>query len=141
VWSPLAGGLLSGKYGREQQGESGSRRNTFDFPPVNRERAYDCIDAMRVIADSKGVSVAQIALAWLLHQRAVTTVIIGAKKVEQLDDNIAATKVELSADELAKLDAVSALPSEYPGWMLERQGEPRRAQLAQSAHNVLRAVK
>jgi len=134
VWSPLAGGLLSGKYGREQQGESGSRRNTFDFPPVNRERAYDCIDTMRGIAEAKGVSVAQIALAWLLHQRAVTTVIVGAKKVEQLDDNIAATKVELSVDELAKLDAISALPSEYPGWMLERQCEPRRNQLEHSRH-------
>jgi aryl-alcohol dehydrogenase-like predicted oxidoreductase len=129
VWSPLAGGLLSGKYGREQQGESGSRRTTFDFPPVNRERAYDCIDAMRGIAEAKGVSVAQIALAWLLHQRAVMSVIVGAKKVEQLDDNIAATQVKLNADELAKLDAVSALPAEYPGWMFERQGEARLGQL------------
>jgi aryl-alcohol dehydrogenase-like predicted oxidoreductase len=103
-----------------------------------RERAYDCIDTMRGIAEAKGVSVAQIALAWLLHQRAVTTVIVGAKKVEQLDDNIAATKVELSADELAKLDAVSALPSEYPGWMLERQCEPRRNQLEQSRHRSVK---
>ncbi|MGF6756669.1 aldo/keto reductase [Paraburkholderia sp. GAS334] len=136
VWSPLAGGLLSGKYGREQQGEAGSRRTTFDFPPVNRDRAFDCIDVMRGIAEGKGVSVAQIALAWLLHQRAVTTVIVGAKKVEQLDDNIAATQVELSADELAKLDEVSRLPSEYPGWMFERQGEQRREQLTQSGHAV-----
>ena len=134
VWSPLAGGLLSGKYGREQQGEAGSRRTTFDFPPVQRERAYDCIDAMRVIADAKQVSVAQIALAWLLHQRVVTTVIVGAKKVEQLDDNIAATQVELSADDLAKLDAVSTLPAEYPGWMLARQGDARREQLAKVRH-------
>ena len=134
VWSPLAGGLLSGKYGREQQGEAGSRRTTFDFPPVERERAYDCIDAMRVIADAKQVSVAQIALAWLLHQRVVTTVIVGAKKVEQLDDNIAATQVELSADDLAKLDAVSKLPAEYPGWMLARQGDARREQLAKARH-------
>jgi aryl-alcohol dehydrogenase-like predicted oxidoreductase len=79
VWSPLAGGLLSGKYGREQQGVEGSRRTTFDFPPVDRERAFTCVDAMRVMADARGVSVAQIALAWLLHQRAVTTVIVGAK--------------------------------------------------------------
>lgn len=138
VWSPLAGGLLSGKYGREQQGETGSRRTVFDFPPVNRERAYDCIDVMRTIADAKHVSVAQIALAWLLHQRAVTTVIVGAKKVEQLDDNIAATQVTLSADDLAKLDKVSALPAEYPGWMLERQGGERRGQLAQVRHPVER---
>jgi aryl-alcohol dehydrogenase-like predicted oxidoreductase len=129
VWSPLAGGLLSGKYGRDQPGEAGSRRTTFDFPPVDRERAFDCVDAMRAIADAKGVSVAQVALAWLLHQRAVMSVIVGAKRVEQLDDNIAATQVELSADELAKLDAVSRLPVEYPGWMLERQGEPRSQQI------------
>jgi aryl-alcohol dehydrogenase-like predicted oxidoreductase len=132
VWSPLAGGLLSGKYGREQQGEAGSRRTTFDFPPVNRERAYDCIDVMRDIAEAKGVSVAQIALAWLLHQRAVMSVIVGAKKVEQLNDNVAATQVRLNADELAKLDTVSTLPAEYPGWMLERQGEARRGQLKES---------
>jgi aryl-alcohol dehydrogenase-like predicted oxidoreductase len=134
VWSPLAGGLLSGKFGREQQGEAGSRRNTFDFPPVNRERAYDCIDVMRGIAEVKHVSVAQIALAWLLHQRVVTSVIVGAKKVEQLDDNIAATAVTLSADELAALDKVSTLPAEYPGWMLERQGDGRRKQLEAVRH-------
>jgi aryl-alcohol dehydrogenase-like predicted oxidoreductase len=131
VWSPLAGGLLSGKYGRGGKAEGGARRNTFDFPPVNLERAYDCIDAMRTIADSKGVSVAQIALAWLLHQDVVTSVIIGAKRLEQLDDNIAATSVKLSADELATLGRVSALPAEYPGWMFEFQGASRRTLLAE----------
>ena len=134
VWSPLAGGLLSGKYGREQQGEAGSRRTSFDFPPVNRARADDCIDVMRGIAETRHVSVAQIALAWLLHQRVVSSVIVGAKKIEQLDDNIAATQVTLSSDDLAKLDQVSTLPSEYPGWMLERQGEGRRKQLAEVRH-------
>jgi aryl-alcohol dehydrogenase-like predicted oxidoreductase len=134
VWSPLAGGLLSGKYGREQQGEPGSRRTTFDFPPVDRDRAYDCIDVMRGIAEARQVSVAQVALAWLLHQRAVTSVIVGAKKVEQLEDNIAATDVVLSAEELARLDEVSRLPSEYPGWMLDRQGEYRRGQLVNVRH-------
>ena len=113
------------------QSEAGSRRLEFDFPPVNKDRAFDCVDVMRTIAESKGVSVAQIALAWLLHQKAVTSVIIGAKRVEQLDDNIAATGIRLSEDELRQLDAVSALPREYPGWMLERQGEYRRNQLAQ----------
>nr|WP_297458866.1 aldo/keto reductase [uncultured Halomonas sp.] len=132
VWSPLAGGLLSGKYSRDGQAEKGSRRTTFDFPPVDVERAYDCIDAMRGIAEAHGVSVAQIALAWLLHQQAVTSVIVGAKRIDQLDDNIAATNVRLSDDELASLETVSALPSEYPGWMFERQGEYRRQQLAQS---------
>ncbi|MGH6623937.1 MAG: aldo/keto reductase, partial [Burkholderiaceae bacterium] len=132
VWSPLAGGLLSGKFGRNTKPEEGSRRISFDFPPVNRERAYDCVDAMRIIAEAKNVSVAQIAIAWLLHQKVVTTVIIGAKRVEQLDDNIAATSVTLTSDELAALDKVSALPSEYPGWMFQRQGEYRRKQLAES---------
>jgi aryl-alcohol dehydrogenase-like predicted oxidoreductase len=132
VWSPLAGGLLSGKYGRDTKGEAGSRRATFDFPPVELERAYACIDVMRNIAKTKNVSVAQIAIAWLLHQKAVTSVIIGAKRPEQLEDNIAATKVALSAAELTALDKVSALPPEYPGWMLERQGEYRRQQLLQS---------
>ncbi|HET8791050.1 MAG TPA: aldo/keto reductase, partial [Modicisalibacter sp.] len=112
--------------------EKGSRRTTFDFPPVEIERAYDCIDVMRKIAEAHGVSVAQIALAWLLHQRAVTSVIVGAKRIDQLDDNIAATNVRLSDDELAELDSVSALPPEYPGWMLERQGEYRRQQLVES---------
>jgi aryl-alcohol dehydrogenase-like predicted oxidoreductase len=134
VWSPLAGGLLSGKYGREQQAEEGSRRIAFDFPPVDKDRAWDCIDVMRPMAQSRGVSVAQIALAWLLHQPQVTSVIVGAKRPEQLADNIAATQVSLSAAELAQIDASSRLPSEYPGWMFERQGESRRKQLAESRH-------
>jgi aryl-alcohol dehydrogenase-like predicted oxidoreductase len=134
VWSPLAGGLLSGKYGREQQAEQGSRRVAFDFPPVDKERAWDCVDAMRGIAQAKGVSVAQVALAWLLHQPQVTSVIVGAKRPDQLADNIAATQVRLSPDELAQIDAASRLPSEYPGWMFERQGEYRRKQLAGAAH-------
>ncbi|MGE5667270.1 MAG: aldo/keto reductase [Betaproteobacteria bacterium] len=131
VWSPLAGGLLSGKFGRDRKGEEGSRRTSFDFPPVNRDRAWACVDAMRPLAETRGVSVAQIAIAWLLHQPQVTSVIVGAKRPDQLADNIAATQVALSADELAQLDAVSALPSEYPGWMFERQGEYRRKQISE----------
>jgi aryl-alcohol dehydrogenase-like predicted oxidoreductase len=130
VWSPLAGGLLSGKYGREQQAEQGSRRVSFDFPPVDKDRAWDCVDAMRPIAAAHGVSVAQVALAWLLHQPQVTSVIVGARRAEQLADNLAATQVTLSAAELAQLDQVSRLPAEYPGWMFARQGENRRKQLA-----------
>lgn len=129
VWSPLAGGLLSGKYGRDMEAEKGSRRASFDFPPVNQERGYDCIDVMRGMAETRKVSVAQIALAWLLHQKAVTSVIVGAKRIEQLDDNIGATAVTLSAAELAALDKVSALPPEYPGWMFDMQGGYRKKQL------------
>ncbi|MEL4014225.1 aldo/keto reductase [Dryocola clanedunensis] len=129
VWSPLAGGLLSGKYDRDGKAEEGSRRIEFDFPPVNKDRAFDCVDVMREIAGGKGVSVAQVALAWLLHQQVVSSVIIGAKRVDQLNDNIAATDIRFTEEELKRLDAVSELPREYPGWMLERQGEYRRNQL------------
>lgn len=123
VWSPLAGGLLSGKYDRDGKGPEGARRVDFDFPPVNRDRAFACIDVMREIADRHGVSVARIALAWVLHQRFVMSVIVGAKNTEQLDDNIAATTIRLSEDELARLDQVSTLPAEYPGWMIDLQGQ------------------
>ncbi|WNG40107.1 aldo/keto reductase [Archangium violaceum] len=125
VWSPLAGGFLSGKYRREQQGPQGSRRVEFDFPPVNKERAYDIIDVMDGVAKEHGVSVARVALAWLLHQSHVTTIIIGAKTEQQLEDNLAATTLKLSPEQLAKLDAVSKLPPEYPQWMLEFQGKER----------------
>jgi aryl-alcohol dehydrogenase-like predicted oxidoreductase len=132
VWSPLAGGLLSGKYKRDGSSSEQGRRTNFQFPPVNMERAHDCIDAMAKMAEAKGVTVAQIALAWLLHQKAVTTVIVGAKRIEQLDDNIAATQVKLNDDELAALEEVSQLASEYPGWMLVRTGEYRLNQLKES---------
>jgi len=132
VWSPLAGGLLSGKYKAGGQAEEGSRRQSFDFPPVDRARADVVIDAMRPLAQARGVSVAQIALAWLLHQPQVTSVIVGAKRPDQLADNIAATAVRLTDQELQALGGASALPAEYPGWMFERQGEFRRRQLADS---------
>ncbi len=125
VWSPMAGGLLSGKFTRDGAGPNGARRVSFDFPPVNRDRAWDCVDAMKLIADARGVSVARIALAYVLAKPFVTTVIIGAKTVEQLDDNLAAADIALTADEIAALDKASALPPEYPGWMLERQGGRR----------------
>jgi aryl-alcohol dehydrogenase-like predicted oxidoreductase len=124
-WSPLAGGLLSGKFKRNQAGPNSARRASFDFPPVNTERVYDCVEAMAPIAEAHNVSVAQIALAWLLHRPWVTSVITGAKTSEQLSDNLKAVDVKLTPDDLAVLDRVSALPSEYPGWMLERQGSDR----------------
>ena len=130
VWSPLAGGLLSGKYDREGKAEQGSRRVDFDFPPVDAERGYRVIDAMRPVAAAHDVSVARIALAWLLHQEVVTSVIIGAKRPEQLADNLAATEVKLTGEQLAALDEASRLPPEYPGWMFERQGAYRRDQIA-----------
>lgn len=128
VWSPLAGGYLSGKYRNGQAGDG--RRANFDFPPVDTVRGDAVLDAMDGIAKAKGVSIARIALAWLLHRSAVTSVIVGAKRVEQLQDNLAAVDVRLDADDLAALDAVSKLTPEYPGWMIERQGEYRRGALA-----------
>ncbi|CAG8999325.1 MAG: 1-deoxyxylulose-5-phosphate synthase YajO [Candidatus Celerinatantimonas neptuna] len=125
VWSPLAGGLLSGKYQHGDPSTAEGRRKHFDFPPVNHSRTSNCIETMQQIAAEKEVSCAQIALAWLLHQQAVTSVIIGAKCLEQLEDNLKACEVILTEDELVRLNQVSELPIEYPGWMLKRQGERR----------------
>jgi aryl-alcohol dehydrogenase-like predicted oxidoreductase len=127
VWSPLAGGLLSGKFGPGSNGPEGARRAAFDFPLVDKERAWKCVDAMREIGGAHGgVSVARVALAYVMTKPFVTTVIIGAKTMEQLDDNLDAVKLSLTADEMKKLDEVSALPQEYPGWMLAFQGAERR---------------
>ena len=125
VWSPLAGGLLSGKYGPGASTPNDSRRVTFDFPPVDKDRAWKCVEVMRQIGDAHGVSVARVALAWLLHKPHVMSVIIGAKTTEQLDDNLAAVDLQLSEEDIDRLDQVSALPSEYPGWMVERQARNR----------------
>jgi aryl-alcohol dehydrogenase-like predicted oxidoreductase len=125
VWSPLAGGFLSGKYNRDGSGPEGARRISFDFPPVDKDRAWPVIEAMRGVAKAHGVSVARVALAWVLSRPFVTSVIIGAKNTDQLDDNIAAAGLVLAPDEIAGLDAVSALAPEYPGWMLERQSTGR----------------
>ena len=100
----MAGGLLSGKYADDQKAEAGSRRTAFDFPPVDKARAKGCIDVMRPIAQEHKVSIARVALAWLLHQPQVTSVIIGAKRAEQLADNIGATDVVLTAEQIAKID-------------------------------------
>jgi aryl-alcohol dehydrogenase-like predicted oxidoreductase len=126
VWSPLAGGLLSGKYSRDEQNKEGGRRANFDFPPVNKDRVFDIIDVLQPMAEEKGTSVAQLSLAWLLHQPAVTSVIIGANKIEQLHDNLKAIDVQFTSEDLEKLQEVSQLPEEYPGWMLERTGGDRK---------------
>jgi len=120
VWSPLAGGLLSGKYDGNGNGADG-RRASFDFPPVDRGRLPGVLDALRSVAEAHGTTVARVALAWLLHQPAVTSVIVGANRPEQLADNLGAADLALSEDDLATLDTASALPGEYPGWMIERQ--------------------
>jgi aryl-alcohol dehydrogenase-like predicted oxidoreductase len=125
VWSPLAGGLLSGKFGPGSNNPEGSRRTAFDFPPVDKDRAWKCVEVMREVGEAHGASVARVALAWLLKKSAVMSIIIGAKNLEQLDDNLAAAELSLTDAEMARLDEVSELPSEYPGWMFARQGGNR----------------
>ena len=125
VWSPLAGGLLSGKFSADGKGPQGARRASFDFPVVDKERAFRVLDVMRPIAHSHQATMAQVALAWLLSRPQVSTVIMGAKTAEQLQDNLGASRLEMSADDLKALEDVSALPPEYPGWMIARQGQDR----------------
>ena len=125
VWSPLAGGLLSGKFSRENQKPADSRRSEFDFPIVDKERTWRILDVMTPIAKAHNCSPARISLAWLLAKPVVTSIIIGAKRLDQLNDNVAAVDLKLGADELKQLDEVSALPPEYPGWMLPFQSSNR----------------
>ncbi|WP_141736349.1 aldo/keto reductase [Oligoflexus tunisiensis] len=125
VWSPLAGGLLSGKYKPDGQAPEGARRTTFDFPIVDKARAFRCVEAMRPIAERHQASVAQVAIAWLLHQPVVSTVIIGARTMQQLDDNLGSTRLQLTEQDLQTLHEVSQLPPEYPGWMIAFQGQYR----------------
>jgi aryl-alcohol dehydrogenase-like predicted oxidoreductase len=126
VWSPLAGGFLSGKFTRTGAADDNARRTKFSFPPVNLEKSYDIIDALQAIATRRNSTVAQISLAWLLHQPVVTSVIIGAKNAHQLKDNLGAVDVHLDAEDVQQLDLVSRLTPEYPGWMLATQGSDRR---------------
>jgi aryl-alcohol dehydrogenase-like predicted oxidoreductase len=139
VWSPLAGGLLSGKFSRTNQKPENSRRSEFDFPIVDKERTWKILDVMAPIAKAHNCSPARISLAWLLAKPVVTSVIIGAKRIEQLKDNIAASDVKLTAEQMKQLDEVSALPPEYPGWMLPFQGsnrlEPSVRQIPKAAGN------
>jgi aryl-alcohol dehydrogenase-like predicted oxidoreductase len=125
VWSPLAGGLLSGKFSRSHQKAVDSRRSTFDFPVVDKERTWTILEAMAPIANAHNCSPARISLAWLLSKPVVTSVIIGAKRSDQLRDNLAAVDVTLTADEIRVLDDVSTLPVEYPAWAFAVQGAGR----------------
>jgi aryl-alcohol dehydrogenase-like predicted oxidoreductase len=127
VWSPLAGGLLAGKYSRENPKPENSRRSAFDFPIVDKERAWRIIDVIRPIAQAHDTSVATVALAWILAKPFVTSVIIGAKRVDQLEQNLAAVDLKLTAEDIKQLDEVSVLPPEYPGWMVPFQNINRLA--------------
>jgi aryl-alcohol dehydrogenase-like predicted oxidoreductase len=126
-WSPLAGGLLSGKFDPDKKGPADARRANFDFPPVNMERLPRVLAALREVAAETGTSVARVALAWQLTKPFVTSIIIGAKRPEQLADNLAATELVLSSEQVKELNEASALPPEYPGWMVDFQNsrDPR----------------
>ncbi|HKP48279.1 MAG TPA: aldo/keto reductase [Pyrinomonadaceae bacterium] len=124
-WSPLSGGFLSGKYRRDNPNPEGARRSGFQFPPIDEERGFDAVDALDRIAKEKKVSVAQVALAWLLAQAGVTSVIIGANKLTQLEDNLRATQISLTPEEVETLSATTAPKTLYPQWMIERQNEGR----------------
>ena len=135
VWSPLAGGFLTGKFTRDAT-DAEARRASFDFPPIDKEKAFDTVDVMRKIAEDHEASIAQVALAWVLSKSAVTSVIIGARKLSQLEDNLGAVDVSLSDDELESLDEVSRLALEYPAWVDvlpsdRKPGEVRRYEEAQ----------
>jgi len=125
-WSPLAGGLLSGKFDIDKPGPEGARRTSFDFPPVDKARVAAVLKVLRAVSRDMDISVARVALAWLLTRPYVTSVIIGAKSREQLADNLASSDARLAPEHILQLDEASALPAEYPGWMIERQNRDRR---------------
>lgn len=125
VWSPLAGGFLSGKYRKNQMPEDESRRKEFDFPPINKDKAFDIIDKMEEVSKAHNASIAQVALAWLLHQKVVTSAILGVKNENQLLDNLKSIEISFTEDELKKLNEVSILVPEYPGWMVDFMQQDR----------------
>lgn len=121
VWSPLAGGFLSGKYTRAKpKGESGDRLGGFEFLPYDRERGYQLIDLLHAIGAKHGATPAQVALAWLLTRPAVASVLVGASNRRQLDENLKAADVQLTAEDLAALDAATKPTAVYPNWFNER---------------------
>lgn len=118
VYSPLAGGFLSGKFGREGASDETARRAvSVSLPPVREDLLYDIVDVLRDVAGRHGATPAQVALAWLLAQPAVTSVIVGAKREQQLSGNLAAIDLRLSPDDLAELTGVSQPAPTYPGWV------------------------
>ncbi len=120
VWSPLAGGFLTGRYTREDPKGGGGRLSGFDILPYDRDKAFDLVDQMRSIAKRHNASVTQIALAWLLAKSYVATILLGASKVAQLDDNLGASDVTLTADEVQALDSATAPRPIYPNWFHDR---------------------
>ena len=124
-WSPLSGGFLTGKYRRDNPNPEGARRTGFSFPPVDEERGFDAVDVLEEIARQKKVTIAQVALGWLLAQPGVTSIIIGANKMSQLEDNLKAVEIELTPEEAARLSETTMPHALYPQWMIERQNQGR----------------
>lgn len=124
VWSPLAGGYLTGRYNRQNTGDQDAndpgRLKDFDFLPTDREKGFVLIEKMQTMATRLKASVAQIALAWLLAKPYVTTILLGASKLSQLEDNLGADRLPLSADDVAELDSLTASPKPYPNWFQEK---------------------
>jgi aryl-alcohol dehydrogenase-like predicted oxidoreductase len=114
IWSPLAGGFLSGKYTRDDPAGGGGRRAEFKVPPIDMERGYQAVDVMGEIAGGHGVPTAHVAYAWLFAKPEVSSVIVGASRPEQLADNLAAADLSLTEEEVAALDAIDAPPPLYP---------------------------
>jgi len=126
VWSPLAGGLLSGKYRRDRDASEGRHVGGWDEPPVyDADKLYDIVDVLVDVAEDRGVSAAQVALAWLLGRPGVASVIVGARTDEQLADNLEAAELELSEEERRRLDEASAPPLIYPFWHQARTASDR----------------
>jgi aryl-alcohol dehydrogenase-like predicted oxidoreductase len=121
VWSPLAGGFLSGKYTREKpKGQSGDRLGGFDFLPYDRERGYSLVDLLHTIGEKRGATPAQVSLAWLLTRPAVSSILIGASSAAQLADNVASVDVKLTAEDLSALEAATKPTQPYPNWFTDR---------------------
>jgi aryl-alcohol dehydrogenase-like predicted oxidoreductase len=118
VWSPLAGGILTGKVGRNRPAPKGSRVATLGVfgPEPSHEQLYTIVDALEAIAAETDRTVAQVALAWVLHRPSVATVVVGARDEAQLRANVGAVDLKLSADQMKRLDDASARPPTYPYW-------------------------
>jgi aryl-alcohol dehydrogenase-like predicted oxidoreductase len=128
VWSPLAAGFLSGKYTRENLSDPANRYSGFDILPFDKERGFALVEQMRTIASAHHASVAQVAIAWLLSRPAVTSVLLGATKRSQLEDNLGAASLQLSESELADLDAATPLAPVYPNWFQRNLADTQTAE-------------
>jgi aryl-alcohol dehydrogenase-like predicted oxidoreductase len=131
IWSPLAGGFLSGKYTRESMKDEGNRLSGFDFLPIDKEQGFALVDAMRTVAASHHATVARVALGWLLAKPGVSTIVLGASKRGQLEDNLGAMDVRLDPEEVRRLDELSPHAPYYPSWFTERLADATVARALQ----------